>query len=313
MIIACGWHFTACLNLYFAYYDALLLGRGLIKQANQAISVAKIIYILLSVILLISDFRLLSISIASLFSVLINRYLFNKSYYDVFTKKVLKQTNNLDLREIFKGIWFNSKKMGLVSLGSYLIFQVNILIVGKLFTLSDVAILGLTFQIFGALSNFSRLYFNTLMPRFISLRMAKEFNLLRLDFLKSIKIGWIVYSFGALVVIFFGNFLLNFINSNTLLPNQMILFMFFLIYFMEITHGNCATFLTTKNIIPFLPATIISGVLIISLNLILIYFFNMGIFAFAIATIFIQLCYNAWKWPLEVVKDLNISLVGNKK
>ncbi|CAM4110378.1 Membrane protein involved in the export of O-antigen and teichoic acid [Pedobacter westerhofensis] len=300
---------SICLNFFYSYYDALLLGRGLIKAANQAISIAKLVYLLAAVLGILFHCGLLSISIASLISTLLNRILYYNRFYDRNTKAFLANKAMEDQKQIFSQIWHNAKKLGLVSLGSFLIFQVNLLIAGRYFTIAEVASLGLSMQLFSTLCNFSRLYFTTLIPKFNSLRVHDNIEELKREFIKSMKIGWVGYLSGTVIICLAGNSLLEIFHSKTNLPDSRVLVLFAIVYLLEITHGNCATFLTTKNTVPFVNAALWTGFFVILFNFILILGFNLRIECFAISIILVQLSYNVWKWPYEVIKDLNIKFI----
>ncbi|WP_156166785.1 O-unit flippase-like protein [Pedobacter sp. BMA] len=294
------------MNFFYSYYDALLLGRGKVKNANQAISYAKLLNLILAATGLFLGYGLLSISIALLLSNIVCRFLYHRAFYDFDTVTKLDRANVENPKDVFNSIWFNSKKLGLVSVGTFLIFQANMLIAGQFFSLSEVASYGLVVQLFSLLAIFSRLYFTSHLPRFNSLWMGNNVSKLKGEFIKSMKIGWALYALGSLVIIFAGRYILQIIGSNTNLPNLSMILMFGFIYLMEITHGNSGIFLTTKNTVPYVLPTIVSGVAIFCANLILIFYFHLRLEAFGISTIFIQLSYNAWKWPLEVIKELKI-------
>jgi O-antigen/teichoic acid export membrane protein len=302
---------SVCMNFFYSYYDSLLIGRGMIQEANMAIISAKIVYLTVAATGVLMGFGLLSIAVASVLSTFTNRYLFYIKYYDAETKLNLHNAVIRDTKNILNNLWFNSKKFGLVSLGVFLTFQSNILIAGKYFTLPQVASLGLTTQFFGILQTFSRLHFNTSIPRFSSLRVKKDLEVLKHEFLYSMKIGWMSYVFGFLVLLFAGQVVLSMLHSKTSLPGSTVLILFGLVYLMEVTQGNCVMFLATKNTVPFVPSSLIAGIAIVSLNILFVSQFKMGLEAFALSTVIVQLCYNAWKWPYEVIKDLNIDFSVN--
>ena len=295
------------MNFFYSYYDALLLGRGKVKNANQAISYAKLLNLILASLGLFLGYGLISISISLLLSNILGRFLYHKAYYDKYTIVRLRSSLIYQPKDVFQSIWFNSKKLGLVSVGTFLIFQANMLIAGKFFNLKEVAYYGLVVQLFSLLAIFSRLYFTSHLPRFNSLWMGDNVDKLKGEFIKSMKIGWVLYLVGSLIILFYGRSILNMIGSNTNLPGMPMIIMFAFIYLMEITHGNSGIFLTTKNTVPYVWPTIISGLAIFVGNIILIFGFDFRLESFGITTILIQLSYNAWKWPLEVIKELKIT------
>jgi len=65
--------------------------------------------------------------------------------------------------------------------------------------------------------------------------------------------------------------------------------------------------LLTKNEVPFYKSSLISGVLIIIGLLIYFNFYKINLWGMILVPLFIDIIYQAWKWPLEVKKDLNIN------
>lgn len=83
-------------------------------------------------------------------------------------------------------------------------------------------------------------------------------------------------------------------------------------------HSNAATFIATRNRIPFVKSSILSGIAIILISLILINFTNLELWSLLISQAIVQLSYNNWKWPLEVNKELKVNFfdlwkIGIKK
>jgi hypothetical protein len=107
-----------------------------------------------------------------------------------------------------------------------------------------------------------------------------------------------------LVVLLFGNKMLDFIGSNIKLLSLPILSIIAFYMLLNLIHGIAATFLTTKNYIPFVFPTIISGVVITFSTALLLNVTNLNLYALVLPTLIVPLFYNNWKWPLEVAKDL---------
>ena len=79
---------------------------------------------------------------------------------------------------------------------------------------------------------------------------------------------------------------------------------------LEMIHSNAATFITTRNRVPFVSSSILSGVAMVLISLFLINFTDLGLWSLLISQAVIQLLYNNWKWPLEVNKELKINFWG---
>lgn len=297
--------FSAVLNFYFYYYTPLLLGRGQIKESNKTIVFSKLFYIGFSFIGLSLNYGLIAVSIGNLLGSFVNRVLSYNYFYDVDLK--IKFENITDFsndKNIFNIIWANSYRLGLVSLGGFLILRSNTLLTSKFLDLKIVAQYGLSLQLLNILARSSNVLFNTFLPKFNQLRVKNKINKLKKFFGTSLLVGWGTYGLGVSIIFIFGNDILNLIGSETsLLPQNYILFLS-LILFLEFNHSISATFITTENKVPFVRASLFSGLGIVISSFIILKYTNLGVMGILIVQFIIQLSYNNWKWPSKVLKDL---------
>jgi len=297
--------FSAVLNFYFYYYTPLLLGRGQIKESNKTIVFSKLFYIGFSFIGLSLNYGLIAVSIGNLLGSFVNRIMSYNYFYDEDLKIKFKNISDFSNdKNIFKIIWANSYRLGLVSLGGFLILRSNTLLTSKFLDLKIVAQYGLSLQLLNILARSSSVLFNTFLPKFNQLRVKNKIYKLKKFFGTSLLIGWGTYGFGVLIIFTLGNDILNLIGSETsLLPKNYILFLS-LILFLEFNHSVSATFITTQNEVPFVKASLFSGFGIVISSFIILKYTNYGILGILITQFIIQLAYNNWKWPYKVLKDL---------
>lgn len=64
---------STVLNLYYSYYNALLVGRGLVKENNQLIIITRSTYLVLAALGLIAGYGLIAVATANFLSIIINR------------------------------------------------------------------------------------------------------------------------------------------------------------------------------------------------------------------------------------------------
>jgi len=117
--------------------------------------------------------------------------------------------------------------------------------------------------------------------------------------------GVILFLLGSLSILFLSYISIQY-NTNLKFVSIDYLLVLIVIFFLEYTHGFSATYLTSKNYIPFVNASIISGMLIIMLNI----GFSpiIGLWGIILFQGVVQLSYNNWKWPYEMYKDLKVSV-----
>ena len=86
------------------------------------------------------------------------------------------------------------------------------------------------------------------------------------------------------------------------LVSKKIFFIFIVITLLELNHTIASHYISASNIIPFLPAAIISAILIVLLSTVFV-MQGWGIFGIVISQGFVQLLWNNWFWP--AVEDPN--------
>ncbi|MFZ7131950.1 MAG: O-unit flippase-like protein [Eubacteriales bacterium] len=292
------------LNFYFYYYTPLLTGRGRIAESNQTIVMSKLTYIFISAIGLLSGYGLIAVSIGNLVGSLVNRITSFYFFYDKETKINLKSnyTKNINLLPV---LWSNAYRMGLVSVGAFLITKGNTLIASKYLNLEIVAQYGLTLQVTMILSTISSIFFRTHIPKFNNYRMIDDLEGVKKDYGKSLLIMNSIYFLGALVILIAGNIILNIVGSNTMLLPETYTTIILIIIYLETNHSNCATLITTKNEVPFVKASLLSGAGVLIFGLISVKYLELGILGLLLSQGFVQLAYNNWKWPKEAFKDMS--------
>ncbi|HRZ98921.1 MAG TPA: hypothetical protein P5084_15305, partial [Paludibacter sp.] len=108
-------------NIYTFYYDSLMMGRGLIMKSKQFIIVSQLAYLLVSLVLILNGFGLISIVAGQACAVLIKRMLSNQYLFTSEFKNKLKEFKTDNFRDIVKIITPNSIKLGITSIGAFLV------------------------------------------------------------------------------------------------------------------------------------------------------------------------------------------------
>jgi O-antigen/teichoic acid export membrane protein len=310
LLIWCLYSLSIFFNLYYSYYATLLLGKGMIMETNKAIVFSKILYIFLALVFLYFGWGLISIVLANLFSPFLNRYI---SYRYFFTPELVKNLNfeitKIEKLELFEIIWYNSKKLGLVFIGSYAINKFSVFIAGIYLGLSEIASYGLMIQIFTLIGVMANILFSTSQPVFSSLRTNGENEVLIKKFSATMITFYFLFIIGSLLLILYGSNLLALFGSNIYLPQSEILIFFSLVLLLEINHSNFATFIVTDNKVPFVIPSLIAGFFIALGDYISLEYTSFGILGLVFVQFIVQLVYANWKWPLYVLKEFKISFI----
>ena len=294
-------------NLYTLYYDALLQGKGLIKRSKQIVIIGQIFYFAFATILIMSGYGLIAIISSQALSVFIIRWLSYRSFFSKEIKQKLNSSIPRVKKEVLKAISPNAIKFGLTFLGGFMV-QRSAIIIGSLYlSLKDIASYGITMQLISVIAGLAGIYTATYQPRIVHLRTSQNIPEIKQLYLKGQIILLLTYFAGGLCLFILGGWGLNFIGSQTKLITGFLLFLALFTSLLETNLSVAATILVSKNDVPFFKASIISGVAIVLGMLLFFKFTNGGLLIMIGIPLLIDIAYQAWKWPLDVMRDLKIS------
>ncbi len=294
--------------LYTLYYDSLLLGKGLIKQSKQITIAGQFSYLITASILLLLGYGLIAIVSSQVLSVIIIRIFSHRTFFTKKLQKILLVTKAVSVKKILRSLFPNSLKMGLTSLGGFLVSRSSIFIGSLYLTLDEIASYGITIQLIGVLYSLSGIYISTYFPLITQLRVEQNNIAIKKIYLKGQIILFFTFILGGICLYFLGDMALVLIGSKTQLVPQTILAVAVIIAFLENNHGVAGGILLTKNEVPFYKAAIFSGILTVLFLFLFFHYTDIGIWSMFLASGIAQALYQNWKWPLTVKKELQITL-----
>ncbi|MEY2921648.1 MAG: hypothetical protein RL108_257 [Bacteroidota bacterium] len=297
-------------NIFYSYYSSLLIGKGLIKESNKAFVYSKVVSIALTFLFLYLGLGLLGVVLSNLIGPFVNRYI---SYHYFFTKDILEKIQCFNISktekiELFEILWFNAKRIGLVFIGSYAINKLSIFLAGLFLNLPEIASYGLMIQIFGLLSTCSSVFFSVSQSRFASLRTQNNTKSLLKDFAFTMNIYYLTFFLGAIGISFFGSFFLQLFESSVAIPSSFILVLYAVTLFLEGNHSNFATFIVTKNDVPFVKSSLFAGFFIAFGDYLVLKYTDKGIIGLVAVQFLVQFSYANWKWPLFVCNEFKTTM-----
>ena len=299
-------------NIYFSYYNSLLIGKGLIMESKKAMVYSRIVYIILAFVFLFSGLGLLGVVIANFVAPFVSRFI---SYRYFFTNELNAKINIYTISkneklEVFEIVWHNAKKLGLVFLGAYAINKLSIFLAGLYLPLSEIGSYGLMIQLFGLLSMVSGMFFNVFEPRFSSLRTKGDTTALLKEFAFSMNIYYVTFIIGSISLLYLGPYFLSLISSNVTLPSFVIMSLFAVVLFLEGNHSNFATLIVTNNSVPFVTSALVAGFFIGLGDYISLKYTGYGILGLVAVQGIVQISYANWKWPYVVLNEFKINLIS---
>lgn len=294
-------------NLYTLYYDSLLQGKGLIKRSKQIIIIGQSTYILVAAIMILMEYGLIAIVSAQVVSVVIIRWLSYKTFFSQKTKSDLCSVEARPWKEIISAIYPNALKIGLTTLGSFII-QRSSLIIGALYlSLDEIGSYGITMQLISVIAVLAAIYPMTFQPKIAQLRIEGDTEAIKVLYLKGqflLVITFLICGSGLIIA---GDWAVQLIGSKTELLSPFIVLIAIVISLLENNHCIAGNILLSKNEVPFFKASLFSGALTITLLFLFFHFTTLDIWAMVLAPGIAQGIYQNWKWPYEVMKDIQIT------
>lgn len=298
------------INMYYLYYSAALRGIGGIAIDNKIKVVSKTCQVVVMLIALFCGFGLIGASVAYLCNSLLFRVLGYVSFWRYESIRPLQIKNqSIDddkVEKLISIVSFNAKKDGIVQLSNYCSTQAATIICACFLSLSEAGAYSIALQFATGVGNLSLAMFNALRPMLQSAYQEDDISRVR----RSIGAGvvsYIVLSVFLNVIIFVGYPILNLINPSTTFDPAVYLgvsiYMFIFNWYSLFASALCAF-----NIIPYVKAYAITAAVSIVFSIVLIKFCDMGVWGLVVGMMLPNLIYNCWKWPLEVLKRLHISL-----
>jgi O-antigen/teichoic acid export membrane protein len=304
-----AWSFlcaTATYNLFTQYYDSLLQGKGLVKESKQIIIIGQSIYLIIASLLIISGCSLVAIVSAQALSVITIRRLSNYVFFNRDIKLRLKNAVSRSKTEILKVIYPNAIKIGLTSLGGFMV-QKSAIVIGSMYlSLKEIASYGITLQLITVIAGFAGIYTLTYQPKIAELRVEQNNLAIKEIYLKGEIVLIFTYLALGFALIIFGKWAFKFIESRTLLLPQLLLFASIVVSFLESNHSLAGTILLSKNEVPFFKASLCSGGATIILMMLLFQYTNLNLWSMIAAPGIVQGVYQNWKWPSVVFAELKI-------
>lgn len=293
-------------NLYTLYYDALLEGKGLIRAAKKITILGNLIYLSIASILVLNGFGLVALVSSQFISVAVIRFLSFRIFFIPELKTKLKRVRNIDSKEVIRKIYPNAFKYGITSLGGFMIQRSSIFIGATFISLVSIASFGITKQLLEVLIAVSNIALATYLPKIAKYRVDNDLYGIKIIYIRGILLSNVLYISGGLFFFFLGPLILTLFSSNTHLVETKVLIAMIFSSWIGLNAGISGAVISTKNVIPFMKPSIYSGIVTIFLLLVSFNFTNLGIFGMAIIPGIVDLCYQGWKWPYEVFKELKI-------
>ena len=296
-------------NIYYGYYTVFLRGVGAIGETNIANIISRTIQIIVSVVLLFQGFGLIAVSIAYLgygfiFRILSKRAFYNYEDIGKRIKDTCVEIEFSDIKETFSIVWHNAWRDGLVSVSRYFTSQASVIIASIYFDLTTTGIYSISIQLITAVSAISGALYTAYQPAlqaaYINNKIADSKKLMS----TAMTVYCILFWIGIIALVIIGIPLFKLINSD-LSFNIPILLGLAMYDFLLKHHSYYASFISNTNRVTYMKPFLISSFLGVILAILFIELTPLGIWGLIIGQSIVQMFYNNWMWPYEVITLLS--------
>lgn len=309
--------FSICMYIYYVAYNCVIKGLGKLKESYIFYIVQQIIYIVIATVLLSLNMGILAIAIANFIGTFVFRLLNTRFIYRLFGSEMevyheVEKENKNNSVHIYDAIKRNTKGLAVVTISSYVVSYGGTLICSTFLSLDQIASYGLTNQLVGIIASVASIPFSTFIPKMSDLQLKGETSKLKNYYSIIYTFQLLVYLIGGSILVVAGNFVLEWYGTSTLMLSNIWITIMLLSSFAINNHQRCTNFIMLSNKQPHIKAYFISSIvtIIISLGALAV---TRNVGAYILSALFVQLCYNAWKWPMEVNKQIQIKEVDKWK
>ncbi|NCB71780.1 MAG: hypothetical protein EOM45_08310 [Clostridia bacterium] len=296
-------------QFYTYYYDALLVGRGMIKRSRQIIVFSQCTHIILASTMLIMGFGIISMVCGQTLATILNRMLSRRAFYDKATKSEISKSKPTSWTVILKTLWKTAYKSGLANLSLVFTNKMLTLIGGLFIPLAVLGSYGITKQLADLTYTLSLIWFMTFLPKLTQNRLLGRESEVKRIYIKAQYIAIGVFAALSVAVVTLGPWALRIIKSNTPLLGSDLLVILFAASLFEAFTFLSTSVLVSKNTVPHYKAQMVTAVATILILLTVLNYTKAGVIALIVVPFSVQLIYQHWKWTCVVIRDLKVRLV----
>ncbi|GAB0111525.1 O-unit flippase-like protein [Pseudoalteromonas distincta] len=286
------------INIFCLLYNALFFGTNNVASIYKVTSFSNLTFFAFAITLILYDYTLMAVAIARLLSA-VTYYL--SANYEINKLKMLHgyvKTHWQDTKATLGVLLPNAGRIGVVSLGNFMLTKLSILIVAYYFTASESASYSLALNLFTILSSVSLLYMTVVTPILNRAIQNTDFSLVKKLQFKVRLVCLITCLLGCVSVLVIVPELLKLIDSKTSLPSVYVLVFFSLMVFLDVNRQLSMNLIAATNHIPFYKAIVFSGSVSLLVIIAVLELGYLSLLTPVIVSLCVQTLFNNWYWTL---------------
>jgi hypothetical protein len=310
LITRLAWAMTLAgtlLEIYFNWWCVYLRSMNEVLAASRISVVVFVVRLALAAGLLCAGAGLLSIPIASVASDGLMRWLARSRCLALLQGH--PQPPKTDVKNIFKLLWPNTWRVGVLFFSNYLTVNANTYICLGAFGLAANAKYGLSVQLLTIASTMAAVWFAVKRPLLGQYLARHDLAAVRQIFWSRLWLQNFTFLFLAAGVVFCGSTALNWIGGGKeILPIGWlaVLMSYTFLYLQYVTWG---TLMATANNLAYLWPTVATNVLSLILSVLLVYYTRFGLGALVLGPLLAGVLFNFWYWPAYAAREIGTTLL----
>lgn len=295
-------------NIFMIFLPAYLKGLGSIAAIQKIYALGRGAQLILSISGVFGGFGILALAGSFLVGnliICIASYLY---YTAKWKRKIMAAREQMTQSAVLVILWFNAQKLGLVAIGRYLTTQGNILICSTFLSLETSAMYGLTIQALQTVSSVSMIYLQTVVPAISQAKVEKNFEKEKSYFSTAMVIYWGLFLSASAAVFLLANPILELLHANTKLLEGPLMAFAGLVFFLQYNQICFSLYIGMGNKVPYMKGEFWSGVISVIFSYLAVRYTSLAVGGILLSQCIVQLCYNDWKWPYEVCRQMGVSL-----
>ncbi len=300
------------INLYYGYYTAYLRGVGAIQEVGKIITASSVFLVIASAVILIEGGGLLGLSAVYFTYSLLFRYGCKKVFYGYKNigrnlSEVQEDNTIRSTYPLFKVIWFNSWREGMISLSSFLLNQAGTVICSAFFTLYETGVYSLAMQLANGIAMISSTLYTAYEPTLQSAFVQQDVEKQKRS-LSVVVVSYIVlFVLGMCLLFLIVRPVIAWLRPSYFLPTSLLLLVG--VYQFIINFRNCyTTYFSSTNRLFYMRSFVFSAFLCVILSILFAKFTNFGTWGFVLAQIASQAVFNMWYWTWKAHQELNLKI-----
>jgi O-antigen/teichoic acid export membrane protein len=297
----------AAFEMYSGWWNIYLRGLNKVLLCSRILTLAFGIKFLLSGMLLLNGWGLLSVPVATLAASFIQR---NASRRYALRFLSMHPSSNPAKGEVFallRTLWPNSWRVGVHCLSFYLTPHASTVLCTKILGLSATAQLGLSLQLMILLNGIATVWIQVKWPILGQHLARNQLDQVRQIVHSRMLLQGSTFILMAVIVVPFTPVLLDWLQTDKHTIPPLWFAILAAATLLEMHFNSWTTLISIGNRLPFLWHTVLTNLGAVVLSAVLLLNTSLGIGAFVLGPLILSAAYNYWRWPIEGARMLGTS------